>query len=66
MSHLRDIQKLRNNRHIQPYPSTSHRFSQPTNPDGININFDRFMEPQSSRTHGLKFSDTYSKCLNSK
>lgn len=38
MSHLRDIQKLRQTKQVNQY-QFSHRFSQQTPPDIYNINF---------------------------
>jgi hypothetical protein len=51
MSHLRDIQKLRQSRNPQTNNQIySHRFSQPT--DIYNINFDKYTnEPDTNTLH---------------
>lgn len=56
MSHLRDIQKLRNNRNIPPYYTTTQRFSQPNQGETLNINLDRFVEPDHTKIYPMKFS----------
>ena len=61
MSHLRDIQKLRHNYNVQPYPQSMQRFSQPNNMERFNSNFDRFIEVEHNRGHTHKFSETGSR-----
>lgn len=65
MSHLRDIQKLRHNYNIQPYPQSTHRFSQPGSSDKFNPNFDRFIEVE-PRGQQSKFAETSSRFTGSK
>ena len=64
MSHLRDIQKLRQNR--TPYQQGfTYRFSQPQNQTDIyNVNIEK--EQESTRTYMNKFNETYNRFLNSK
>ena len=65
MSHLRDIQKLRHNYNVQPYPQSTQRFSQPGNMEKFSSNFDRFIEVE-HRGHNHKFSETGSRFTGSK
>lgn len=56
MSHLRDIQKLRQNHNIPAYYGTTQRFSQPSPSETFNINLDRFADPDPAKTYSMKFN----------
>jgi hypothetical protein len=56
MSHLRDIQKLRNNRNPQAYYGTAVRFSPASQPETYYVNIDRFAESDPSKTCTIKFN----------
>ncbi len=56
MSNLEDIQKLRNNRNLQQFFGTYQRFSQSSQPETYNINLDRFVDPDPSKTYSMKFN----------
>lgn len=66
MSHLRDIQKLRHNYNVQPYPPSAHLLSISSTTDKFNPNFDRFIEVQPTRQHQHKLSETYTRFNGSK
>ena len=67
MTHMEDIQKLRQARNMPPFYATSQRFSQPSQPEIYNINLDKFADQDKLKgQHTIKFYDTYTKYIGSK
>lgn len=56
MSHLRDIQKLRHNRQTPTQHTNQQRFSQPSQPDHLHINFDKINDHEATKTFTSRFN----------
>lgn len=67
MTHMQDIQRLRQTRNMPPFYATAQRFSQPSQPEIHNINLDQYMQAdQSKGQYPIKMYDTYTKYIGSK